>query len=372
MDLQVIQNTIDYIEENIKANICIGELCEKAGFSQFYYTKYFQKEVGMTISQFILHRKMLNAIYDISRGRKIIDAALEYGFGTHAGFYKAFVREFGETPTQYLRKNQIKEPYKVNVLKKEIIEECINKFSDRVKVYEDGRPSYSLDLIKFLYEEQGMSSDSSIAEFGSGTGKFTKQLLDQGSKVYGIEPNENMQNEAKINLYGYDRFIPINGSAEYSVLRESSVDFITAAQAFHWFSVNTFKKECKRIIKDKGKVYLIWNIRDMGELVNQKSFDIYKRYCPDFKGFGGGIQMHDVRIRQFFEDKYKYREFTHPLFYNKESFLSRSLSGSYSLRAENRKYHRYLNELMQLFDEYSVDGVFMMPNKTVVYYGEIV
>ena len=371
MYLHIIQNSINYIEDNIKADISLRELAEMAGFSQFYYAKIFQKELGMTINQYILHRKMLNAICDIHRGGKIIDVALEYGFETHAGFYKAFVREFGETPTQYLKNSQIREPYKVNILKKENIEECVRKFSDIVKVYEEGRPSYSMDFIKFLYEEQGVSSSSSIGEFGSGTGKFTKQLLERGSKVYGIEPNQNMQEEAKNNLHAFENFIPINGSAEFSGLGENSVDFITVAQAFHWFSVNDFKKECEKILKDKGKVYLIWNLRDMSEFVNQKSYDIYKKYCPNFKGFGGGIQKHDTRIRQFFDNKYMYKEFSHPLFYDKDTFISRSLSGTYSLKIGDQNYQRYIDELTQLFDEYSVDGVFMMPNKTVVYYGKI-
>ena len=371
MDLQTIQKTIDYIEDNIKADLSIKELAEMEGFSQVYYAKIFQKELGMTISQYILHRKMLNAIYDIHRGGKIIDVALEYGFETHAGFYKAFLREFGETPTQYLKNSQIREPYKVNILKKENIEECVEKFSDIVRVYEEGRPSYSMDFIKFLYEEQGVSPSSSIGEFGSGTGKFTKQLLERGSKVYGIEPNLNMQEEAKNNLNAFGNFIPINGSAESSGLGGNSVDLITVAQAFHWFSVNDFKKECDRILKDNGKVYLIWNLRDMNEFVNQKSYDIYKKYCPDFKGFGGGIQNHDTRIRQFFDNKYTYKEFIHPLFYDKDTFISRSLSGTYSLKTGDRNYQRYLDELSQLFDEYAVDGILMMPNKTVVYYGEI-
>lgn len=52
MDLQIIQNTIDYIEENIKSDICVSELCEIAGFSKGYYAREFQKEVGMTINQY--------------------------------------------------------------------------------------------------------------------------------------------------------------------------------------------------------------------------------------------------------------------------------------------------------------------------------
>lgn len=96
---------------------------------------------------------------------------------------------------------------------------------------------------------------------------------------------------------------------------------MTAAQAFHWFIPFLFKKECKRILKKNGLVFLIWNIRDMTDEINRESFKIYSEYCPKFKGFGGGIQKDDMRIKQFFGGKYDYLEFENPLLYDKQRFI---------------------------------------------------
>lgn len=63
----------------------------------------------------------MNAIYEISQGEKMIEVALAYGFETHAGFYKAFVRELGCTPTQYMKKGKVRKPYRVELLKEEHI-----------------------------------------------------------------------------------------------------------------------------------------------------------------------------------------------------------------------------------------------------------
>ena len=41
-------------------------------------------------------------------------------------------------------------------------------------------------------------------------------------------------------------------------------------------------------------------------------------FVPTVKGFGGGIQKDDARIKEFFNDKYDYIEFDNSLFYNKE------------------------------------------------------
>ena len=32
-------------------------------------------------------------------------------------------------------------------------------------------------------------------------------------------------------------------------ISDKSVDFITAAQAFHWFDSEAFKKDCRRVLK---------------------------------------------------------------------------------------------------------------------------
>ena len=73
-------------------------------------------------------------------------------------------------------------------------------------------------------------------------------------------------------------------------------------------------------------------MRERSSVENKECFDIYSKFCPNFKGFGGGIQKDDNRIIQFFENDYRYIEFDNPLVYDKEKFISRSLSGSYSLK----------------------------------------
>ena len=116
---EIIQDSIDYIEDNIKCDISAVELSERAGFSVFHYYRLFQTAVGLPVMQYILRRRLLNAIYEIECGNRMIDVALLYGFETHAGFYKAFAREFGCTPAQYLKLHRVKKPYRINIVKEE-------------------------------------------------------------------------------------------------------------------------------------------------------------------------------------------------------------------------------------------------------------
>lgn len=244
-------------------------------------------------------------------------------------------------------------------------------FSGLANDYTIGRPAYSNALIESLYSQYGFSEESVIADIGSGTGKLAKQLLVRGSFVYCIEPNDDMRKIAIEELGKYKSFHAIDGTATETKLDEKSVDYITTAQAFHWFDISSFKEECKRVLRKNGSVFLIWNIRDMSSEINQVTFEIYSKYCPNFKGFGGGIQKDDIRIKQFFEDNYEYLEFDHPLFYDKNKFVSRCLSGSYSLKNGDENYNEYLDALSSMFEKYSKDNVLTMANKTVVYIGRL-
>ena len=86
---EIVQSSIDYIEENILADISIQELANKAGFSMYHYCRLFQSAVGMPVSQYMVRRKLLHALHEIKAGQSMTDAALAYGFDTYAGFYNS-------------------------------------------------------------------------------------------------------------------------------------------------------------------------------------------------------------------------------------------------------------------------------------------
>lgn len=242
-------------------------------------------------------------------------------------------------------------------------------FDGYAKDYTVGRPSYAKELLDSFYDFFGIEKSSVIADIGSGTGKFARHLLDYGNDVYCVEPNEDMRNVAEDELNGFDNFHSVGGGAENTTLKDSSVDFITTAQAFHWFDVDKFRSECRRILRENGKVFLIWNVRDMDEKLNQELYDIYKKYCKNFKGFSGGIVKDDERIKKFFDGKYEYVEYDNPLFFDKNKFIARSLSGSYSLKEGDDKYEEYLKEIIDVFNRYSKNGILSMGNKSVAYVG---
>ncbi len=130
---KTMQTALDYIEENLKAEIPVSDLSDMTGYSLYHFYRLFQAAVGMPVMQYILRRKLLNAIYDISNGMSMIEAALLYGFETYAGFYKAFRREIGYTPSDFLKRFKVKKPYKINLFKEEHIMLTHKKITEILK-----------------------------------------------------------------------------------------------------------------------------------------------------------------------------------------------------------------------------------------------
>lgn len=128
-----IQKSINYIEDNLKSEFSVEELSEMAGFSLFHFYRLFRTAVGMPVMQYVARRRLLHGIYEIECGRLMIDVALDYGFSTYAGFYKAFVREFGCTPAQFTKMYKVKEPYRIHLFEEEHIMVTHKKITELLK-----------------------------------------------------------------------------------------------------------------------------------------------------------------------------------------------------------------------------------------------
>lgn len=180
MNLSIIQKSIDYIEDNLKTDLTAKELSEMAGFSMFHYYRLFQNAVGLSVMQYITRRRLINALYEMHCGEKMIIVALEYGFETQAGFYKAFIREFGYTPTEFLNMSKKKKPYRINLFKEEHIMVSHKKIKEVLRNWELENEK----LTDVVYAETGNVSesacyvgDSYVIKFSPNLGNVEKHIL---------------------------------------------------------------------------------------------------------------------------------------------------------------------------------------------------
>lgn len=245
-----------------------------------------------------------------------------------------------------------------------------NVYTGKTVIYDKFRPQYAEALIDYLYTEVGFNAESSIADIGSGTGIFSEQLLQQGSFVYGIEPNEEMRLFAEEKLKRYEKFQSIGAFAEKTSLIDSSIDFVTVAQAFHWFDVDRFKEECKRILKDKGIVSLIWNTPLENSIINQEVNSICMKYCE--KNYVGKHNWKpDIYSCFYSSEEYQFKEFSNDLIYDLTSFLGINQSTSYSPKPNSKEHRSFLLELEDIFTTYQHNELITIPNVTQVITGSI-
>lgn len=247
-----------------------------------------------------------------------------------------------------------------------------DKFTDKAEVYAKYRPSYPHEYIEYLITEAGLNQDCIIADIGSGTGILSRQLIEKGFPVIGVEPNDDMRSVAEQLLKPDSRFISIKATAENTTINDNSLDLVTVAQAFHWFDKKKFRLECQRILKQDAKVALVWNSRDGLSDINKESAEVCQKYCPNFKGFSGGIEETPVVYQQFFKDgKYDFRNFRNDLQFDFNGFLGRYLSASYSPKKTDKEYNPFIAALSNLFEKYSKNGKVVIPNNTRSYLGKV-
>ncbi|MFV0412021.1 MAG: class I SAM-dependent methyltransferase [Oscillospiraceae bacterium] len=246
------------------------------------------------------------------------------------------------------------------------------KFTGLAAVYSKFRPGYPADLLQYLHAEAGFAPGKTVADIGAGTGIFSKFLAEGNSPVICVEPNPGMLALAKqeLALYPLCRFV--QASAEHTTLPESSVNFVTVAQAFHWFNREAFRLECQRILKPGGRVVLVWNSREQRAAITVENAAVNRQYCPNFKGFSGGIQEDPAFYANFFKNgRCECKAIENNLLFTLENFIGRNLSSSYAPKQGSPQYKNYIKALEGLFNRYSKGGMLAVPNAAKSYMGAV-
>lgn len=244
-----------------------------------------------------------------------------------------------------------------------------NRFDGKGELYAKARPKYALGLFDYLKNTLNISTGSFFADVGSGTGIFTEQLLSCGYKVFAVEPNEDMRKKAEEKLSLDENFVSVNGSEANMTLPCNSVDYITAAQAFHWFDSELFRRECERVLKPGGKVIIVYNTRDEEAACTKALADLRYKYNPEFHGFENGMS-HEKCIAFFVGECDIFRA-DNTQTYDRQGYINRVLSSSYSLKEDDDRYGEYLKDINKIFDTFSIEGFIAIPTETVAYIGKV-
>lgn len=95
-----MNNALDYIEENLIGEIDKQHIARLACCSEFHFYRLFSFISGISLGEYIRHRRLTKAAFEIQNSNiKIIDVALKYGYESPEAFTRAFQKLHGVTPT---------------------------------------------------------------------------------------------------------------------------------------------------------------------------------------------------------------------------------------------------------------------------------
>jgi SAM-dependent methyltransferase len=244
------------------------------------------------------------------------------------------------------------------------------RFSNRADDYARYRPGYPREVLHVLGTWCALKPDHVIADIGSGTGLLTKLFLENGNRVLGVEPNAEMRAAGEEFLGSYKNFTSIAGSAENTTLPDNSVDFVAAAQAFHWFDLEPTRREFLRILKPHGRVIIIWNERLLDTTAFLRDYEaLLHRFGTDYARVNESYPRADQMLTFFSPN-----EFTSHVLPNFQEFDLAGLSGrlrssSYAPAPGHPQFEPMMEELQRIFVAHQENGVVRMEYRTHVYTG---
>ena len=95
----------DYIDDYLEEEITLHALAQQAGYSPWHCAKMFKEYTNKSPFEYIRKLRLSKAALVLRDEQlRVIDVALDFVFDSHAGFTRAFRKQFGVTPKTYQKK----------------------------------------------------------------------------------------------------------------------------------------------------------------------------------------------------------------------------------------------------------------------------
>ena len=144
-------------------------------------------------------------------------------------------------------------------------------FSVQASDYARYRPDYPAELFAWLAAIA--PSRGTAWDCGTGSGQAAVGLAAHFARVIATDPSASQLAQAAVHPGIEYRCVP----AEVSLLDTASTDLVTVAQAIHWFDLDRFYAEARRVLKPGG-VIAAWTytLLDVEAGVNELVSDYYR------------------------------------------------------------------------------------------------
>ena len=244
----------------------------------------------------------------------------------------------------------------------------VDKFSARVDNYHRFRPGYPQSLIALLERECALTTESLVADIGSGTGLLSQPFLRNGNRVLAIEPGREMRRVAELQ-FGFDtNFASIDATAEATGLPAASVDIVTVGRALHWFDKEKALHEFHRILRPEGWMVVV-------RLKEQPSAQLLVEYREllrrHLNGYRIQQQMKHRQDESLLQSGFQCASISHDLDFTLESLTGLTLSLSMAPDVDDPSRVSLLSDLSCLFEKYQRNGIVLLEFECAVHYAQL-
>jgi len=126
-----------------------------------------------------------------------------------------------------------------------------DRFNGFAGLYDNTRPACPKYVVDVLTRYLGRHPQT-VVDIGCGTGLSTLVWKDAADKIIGVEPNEDMINQAIESAEGYGNIEFVRAFSDNTGLDWSSADIVTCSQSFHWMEPESTLREINRLLKPGG------------------------------------------------------------------------------------------------------------------------
>jgi AraC family transcriptional regulator len=179
-----VETALWYVESHLREDITLDAVAAIAAVSKFHLSRAFAAVVGLPVMRYVRGRRLSEAARVLAASdTDILGVALEFGYGSHEAFARAFREQFGTVPHR-LREPQALE--RINLMEAVRMNTQTNARIEEPAIV-DG-PALLLAGISRTYSGTNAGMPAQWGEFQPWLGHVPGQ---RGNTAYGVLYNDN-------------------------------------------------------------------------------------------------------------------------------------------------------------------------------------
>lgn len=300
MDWQKGMNeAMTYIESNLDAQIDYQKAASYMHCSEWEFRRIFSFLAQCPLSDYVRHRRLTVAAYDIQNGEKIIDIAHKYGYDSQAAFSRAFRKMHGLAPSLARDKETMLNPcprltFKLALLEGLSMDKGTNERNNVIGANDGYAVTISKDVKKihtindnfwsshgnellgatalplygaFVSEEKhqllGDLSKKKVLEIACGSGHSLKYIGDQkASELWGVDISKEQirKTEEYLQAHGYSSTLICSAMESKCGLPSDYFDLVYSVYGIGWATdLNQTFENIYSYLKVGGSFIFSWS-----------------------------------------------------------------------------------------------------------------